>query len=368
VWDVNCEAGYWVAVPDAIASLDKINPTWRDQKEQQSEPTVMVRLPSAHTTNDDGFLLLRLLVVKHCFPQVRNWYLKNLSLEFPKTPEAQADLEKFLHNQATGETVTISGEYRKLSDRDARVLGPINSWPSTLTVGTEPSKEIFPVKLEIMASDGTIAEVPYLELRLVKRGHEQTTFSNYHAATPFSKERTATPFCFSLVLERGRDDYNISFTTQGSRPTAKEARAALPFLNAFVAGGKFRWTLLSNPNQRERSWHEFAPSGKGYSAYFSWLLDVLCLIEDKVGCTFTLADWHISLKDADIIKHILGAIATGRVFRDDHVVHLRFKKVALLRRSKSRMEALLNDLRHHAGYTELVDEIEDDCYESKYST
>lgn len=363
VWDVTREAGHWISVPDAISALDKDNPGWRGQSTRRSKLKVSVHVPAANTTDDQGLVILRLFVLQHCERQLESWYLKDFSIQFPDTPEGEAHRQEYLRSQASGETVEFPGRYVKVSERDARVLGPVNSWPSTVRMGSQPSTEIRPVKLEVREPDGTVHTVPFLEMRAVKMGTEWTTFSNGHNETPFSPERKATPFRFDMVMGQGQDHYHVNLSTEGSCPTAGELRAALPFMNAFLRGGQFRWTLLSNPHQHERQWHDFPASNHGFSPLFQTLIEALCLIEEKKGCAFTVPDWHISQQDADAIQHILGAISTQRVDSSREQVNLQLAKGKHLRQNEERVRAMLDRWRRSGGYCEFGEIVENDSRE-----
>ena len=361
VWDVTRESGVWVAIADAIKALDEGNPGWREIKKKRSEPEVKVRVPASQMTSDEGLVILRLFVLKHCAKQIESWYLKNFSIDFPQTPEGQGAMEEFLRAQNTGESLTLPGEFMKVSERDARLLGPINSWETTISMGTEPSKEPFPVKLEVKSPEGNLFEIPYLDLRVVKKGRKQTTFANYHAATPFSPERKATPFCFELVDGQTQDHLNINLSTQGSCPIAEEVRAALPFLNAFARGGQFRWTALANPHPHQRKWHDLSNTSEGFHALYGSWIEALCVIQEKFGCTFTLPDWRISSEDAATLEHVLAAIATGRVFSSDEEVHLQLVKAKVLRQNKKQLAGMFELLRRTGGHCDLTDSIPNDC-------
>lgn len=361
VWDVTRESGVWVAIADAIKALDEDKPGWREIKKKRSEPEVKVRISASQMTSDEGLVILRLFVLKHCAGQVENWYLKNFSFDFPQTSEGQDAMEKFLRAQDTGESVSFPGEFMKVSERDARLLGPVNSWKSTVSVGTEPSKESFPFKLEVKSPEGNLFEIPYLDLRVIRKGRKQTTYANYHEATPFSPERKATPFCFDLTDGQSQDHLNINLSTKGSYPTAEEARAALPFLNAFARGGQFRWTALANPNPHQRKWHDLPNSGEGFHALYGSWIEALCVIQERFGCTFTLPDWRISSEDAVTLEHVLAAIATGRVFSSDEEVRLQLVKAKVLRQNKEQLVGMFELLRQTGGHCDLADIIPNDC-------
>ncbi len=354
LWDINKKSGYWALASAMVTKLDEENPDWRNGQKE-----VSVRFPAAQTTDDNGFVILRMHLIKEGQDSITRWFMRKFTVAVPDAPEAKVDLEAFLHFQATGERVTIDGKYLQMNERDARLLGPILDWPTKLTfMGISPSKETYPIKLEIESSDSLRAEISYIELRLVKRGSEQFTYANGHEATPDAPERKASPFFVSLTQKKADEFPQITLSLSNAYPTAQELRRVIPFWSIFLAGGRLRLTYLKHGEEKEASWVEFPAQGNGIPPEYKQMVEMLCAIEIRTGCIFHVPDWRISAQDAETIENALAILATGRDFRSGGHVNVPFNR-EILRASPELMERMLSDLEKSGGYISIETGLEE---------
>lgn len=344
VWDVKTKTGYWVSVVKAIAILDKENPSWR-----KSQTSATIHFSSLQDTSDNGFVGLRLLLIEEAHSFISRWFMKEGSaFVFPKTPEADKDLQTFLHGRSTGERVTLNGNYLQLGEREQRLLGPILNWDWEITVGTPPAPELHPVKLEVESSTGEIAKLDFIELQLVKKGTDEFTYSNGHHAVGEVPERKASPLLISLIQRNQEDFPHFTLSTENSWPTAQQIKETLPFLDSFVAGGKFRLTYLKHQN-RDSSWTDVPAQGLPSSIEYSLLIDTLCAIQDRANVIFHVPDWKVSRENAMAANNALSILATGRCYRSGVEASFPLNKT-LLKSDAALMEKLLSDLSKTGGY------------------
>ena len=274
--------------------------------------------------------------------------MKNFSLSFPNTPEAKPDLETFLRSQATGERVTIDGRYLRMEDRDERLLAPIRSWKKTLTIGSTPSKESYPIRLEVESEDGKYAEIPLIELRLIKKGDVESTFSNGYEATPAMPEQKASPVLVSLVFRENQDYMQFKFEMVGSCPTTQEVFATIPFLDIFLRGGRFRMRYLRRSQSDEPKWEDCKYHQEGISPGFKRLIEMLRIIEVNTNNVFHTPDWKIGDMNVDVIHVVWKAVTTGKISCSCASTQISFNK-KWLRASPENMENMLANLEKAHG-------------------
>ncbi|WP_437905055.1 DUF4365 domain-containing protein [Sorangium sp. So ce327] len=205
LWDVNRHTGVWQDVPSIVKALDKRSPGWRRRKRGK----VSVEFPRAHTTDEAGRSALRKTVAHIALPQIaagRKLKLKPTFL-FKNTPEGKVVADAFRRALDEGGAVTIDAEYIKsvrFSDWWERAHG--SATVSSITISSVPSQER--VRFGFRAVSPTHTETVYLEMRRLKAGRKQSTFTTADSMQPldarltisFPKERRVT-FSFSFEIK-----------------------------------------------------------------------------------------------------------------------------------------------------------------------
>ncbi|MBV9868199.1 MAG: DUF4365 domain-containing protein [Abitibacteriaceae bacterium] len=304
-WDVTKNSGYWISAADAIAQLDSRKPSWRDQA------TVEVRIPSSNKTDNAGLSRLRYSVALHAEPIIATGKTLNINLKlaFSNDLEGYAAVESLKLYHEEGEPAQISGKFIKgirFSDWYERLYGSIENWEdSCIQLGFTPSEQSIPVRLQMFSSNGRRIAAQNIDVRLVKRGTQKATLTNSHNPSPF--------YC-QFILERLEAEFNLNVTISliGAQCNVKEARDAIPFLNALAAGGKLRFEFFDDRSNSEFHDHNIEPNSfPSFSNDAIALIDKLCFIQQRIGCKLNLQDWACSEEDKERINEVACIIETG---------------------------------------------------------
>jgi hypothetical protein len=319
VWDVKKRIGYWLNVTDALKNLEADKPRW------QAQQTVTVKIPKQNATDAAGLERLKRLVADVYLPIISKDKALEIqfSVQIPREPEAQAQLESMNRFVETGEPVQISGQYVqefKVSDWWERLYGEIKPTEGgVLTLTPVKDERPIPARLDITPDNVNTFSIPYLDLRVMKRGLKEVTLINIEQPIPFHFE-------FKFRHADKEFEATVSFGNAGSN--VLETREILSFVSAFGRGGKLRLTFLSDKSTFESD----LPGGsiEPPPPEAMRLIEDLCLIQERTGCTLKLnPDWSISNDDTDAVRQIVAIIQTGRYVHRNVVATLTLKKEAL---------------------------------------
>ncbi|WP_441286643.1 DUF4365 domain-containing protein [Sorangium sp. KYC3313] len=240
VWDIRERCGYWALARDACELLDKDKRSrgWRGQQ----EATLLI--PRANVTDDEGLTRLRAAVARDELPKLvrpDEEVAFELSLQLDDSPEGRAKVDELTRFWEGGGAVAI--ESRFISDLDMRHDGlraafGEDYWKRSTEVQlfSVPGREFAPVRVEAESPAGT-AQLPYIELRLVRSGHRYRTLSNEH-------QRAAVTLTLTMSDEDAQHaEVSLELALNGR--DVVEATAAVWFvLVATEPGGNLRLERL----------------------------------------------------------------------------------------------------------------------------
>lgn len=318
IWDTNRKIGCWISVTDAITELDNRRPIWRRQK------TVRVRIPYSNETSDAGFRQIRKIVAYHYYPTISRG--KSIEIEakfvFPETPEGQTARRAFEQHFAAGDIAEIDGQFiqeLKFSEWWTRLFGKIDPSQGRLVLGPGKSEQPVPARLDLTSQDGVSASVPYVDLRILKRGSNEITLSN---------EGQQIPLQFLFVFREPDHHFRMTFRVTGPGTNVCDTRDLVSFLDTIARGCKLRITFLETQ-------HTFEPELPGGHIdvphpEFVSIVDNLCMIQQKTGCTLALdSDWSLADGEIQTINELVEIFKTGRVVKHNAILTGNFRKAAL---------------------------------------
>jgi hypothetical protein len=318
IWDVNRRVGCWISVHDVSADLNGRKPNWRNQK------TVRVRIPRSDSTNDEGLCRIRQSVAYYYYPLVSKGRSLEISgkLAFPDTVDGRAAREALEQHFAAGDLVEIDGQFiqeLEFSEWWMRLFGETDLTKGKIELGTMPSKRSAPVRLDLASPNGVSACVPYVDLKVIKRGSSEFTVSNDHQPIPTH---------FQFTFRQSEQHFGTSVRITGPGTSVQETRDLLSLMEALARGGKIRMTYLATGETIEG----LLPEGQADAPNpaFVGLVDKLCLVQQKTGQILTLGSlWSITAEDAERADELMTILETGQVAWHDATVTGRFKKPAL---------------------------------------
>lgn len=318
IWDVGRKFGRWLNVSEAVTWLDKHRPAWRNQT------TVTIAFPASNTTEDAGLLCLRRTVADHFLPVVSAGKPLSMSieLEFPPNEDGQAKLEAFQRCMTAGDSVELDRRFIRAvtpSDWWTRLYGDSDSADWHVDLGPVPIHEPFPWRLDVMLKAESLASIHYLDLRVLKHGSEEVTFSN---------EAQPIPLSVRIVFRHPSGECEMSLTVRKGITAVDQVYEALCFLRALNAGDTLRVTTLKD--QVAFRFPLVEPRPDAPDALTMDLMRKLVDIQTTTGCKLAMRpDWSLTPVDAADISEVEQIIQTGRLDRDDQIMNGRFKKPAV---------------------------------------
>ncbi|MEP7289633.1 MAG: DUF4365 domain-containing protein [Chloroflexota bacterium] len=316
IWDVNRRTGYWISVLETIAQLNERNKGW------QNKASVKVWIPFENETNDAGLTQIRRFLANYYLPslsQGRNVELE-LSLDFPNNPTGEHAAKAVEHFLATGDTVEIDREFIKevrFSDWYSRIAGKRDI--TQIILASTPSEASIPTRIDVITRNGTVASLPYINLRAVKGGSKEITISNEDQPTAvhikFTINLDLETNAEGLLVPKDLSKAAINFNFRPNHNLALnvlEMRDAVLFFNGVAEGVALRLITLATasvamfPNPNEVS------TVTGDSGFID-LIEKLCFIQEKMGCWLTLKQWSIADEEAQLINELTEIIKVGHI-------------------------------------------------------
>ena len=307
VWDINQRSGYWVEVSRGSTAVDlKDDGSWLEQG------TINIRLPLENRTDEAGAKAIYECLLRHFGPlwqkePVTIW----LKCQFPTTtPEGREAQERMLRWHERGDPVEISGKFItefKVSENMERLFGPVEfNDQGVVMIGPQLSKREVEVQLQVFSPQGRQRATLRTSLKVVKKGEKEMTLANGHAPTPLSCR-----LVFGQHAEGIR--FNVDISTEGVRTNVRDARGAVPFLQALSKAGSLKITVLSgdNPLTFETSIAEggFPDFGGDYEMWLSWL----CFIQEQTGQPIEMTSYILTPGDVRDISELHQILSTGTV-------------------------------------------------------
>jgi hypothetical protein len=301
VWDIESKTGVWVNVTDVISELDLNNANWRYQK------TTRVRIPSSNMLDAEGLKRLRRELARYYYLTIyRDRPLETkVRGRVPNTPEGLAVLDAFERSWTKGDPVDVSGRFLEIEFSEwytrLRGGGLTLTNESRLKLGTVASGHIIPTRFDLIA-EGDTASLPYVEMKNVKQGFDESTATNEHQ--PISVHIT-------MIVNSAKRNMTINFRSGTPGADVRDARDALLFLTAASKDGILRITNLDTNQSVDLKALEVQASAP--DPEFMNLVEKLCLIQGNFGCRLTLKDWSISNSDEKVINDLVTIFETGQL-------------------------------------------------------
>ena len=268
IWDVEKRAGYWQMIPEIIKALDAQGQEWRVQK------TVTVSVPIEQDTGDGGLRRLRWAAADRSRALVAA--PSPIELKFPGTEEGKDSLRSYKEALDRGTRVVFQGAsipqvemppwYRRLYGDRGQV--------KRLEISFKPTDASLPVRIEARSVEGDAA-LPYVDLRVTRRGRKQTIMSNEQQGLPFVVEVS--------LIEDGDSTVNLRRTRFGR--TVQEAREAAAFWVALTRpGSRIRVSAVENGQTLTETSAPAAPQGDTEQARIHLeILEKLAFIEPRIA-------------------------------------------------------------------------------------
>jgi len=296
LWDTDQRAGWWLSIQDAILDLDASTSDWRSRK------TVNVRIPHTNRLDDDGLSRIRAKVAAYLFPSISQGKTVEFKVEFtfPDTAEGLAARASLQRHIDFGDQVQLPGQYIKalqLSQWFERVWGKFDPGRGDLVIGPRASKRSIPARLDVLTPSGHAATVPFIDLRVLKKGQKQATLANTGQSIPLE---------FEFVAPQSGPTFDMSVRVVKIPTEVGQLRELMLLRNALAEGGRLRLTLLNDNKVIETQ----LPPGMVDAAphEVETVMEELWLIEQKTGARFILGP-GFSLSDWDVATvHMLARV------------------------------------------------------------
>jgi len=307
VWDIKTQKGKWIEISDEfIRQLSKNNEKWREQQ------SVTIRLPNENKTDDDGLRQIRRIVTDRFAPMfAQNKILQGkVKIQFPNTPEGKHLNEQMKRFRDAGDPVSLTGKYIteiEFSDWYERLYGrPKLTDKAVFNIAQQPSKKDIPAQLKLTSSKGRFVAVQNVIMRCIKRGEIEATFTNEHKPTPF--------YCrVVFTKENGGIRFNIDIAMDNSRPTAREAHDALPFLKGLSTGGQLTFNLSGTEKEWSYSVDLSRNAFPEVGDELEQIITNLSNIQQRTGKELFLPDWNMTYKDSFDARQLLMILEVGRI-------------------------------------------------------
>lgn len=351
VYDTQKKAGYWIWIKDYIRQ--ELKPSWRDQE------TATVRIPLENRFNADALREIAKRVLKFHKPakwlsaveSAQNPYFSyNLEVSDydvrvnvrPKYPgaekdrpiemsgtfrfdmndvEAQDAMRDLERHRKTGESVEIDARFfdgfgipEALSDLVAHLE---DFRPTKMGLGTAKTDKRIAVRISILDQDGsTLAEIPYIDYRVVQAGTEEITWSNEDQGIPLRVRR---------VINFKNQTSSISIEMELEGNNVVQIRDFLKIQQALARGKWFRSTFLSTglSDQGEIPKGSIAEPKEG----FVELIHDLAFIQEK---TNQIIQWpgRITIAEMQLVRRVVNVLKTGQLIERIPGVHFEVGKPA----------------------------------------
>ena len=203
VWDVKLKEGRWILVEEAIKQLNETNPKWINRKTK-----VVVNIPWANNTNNEGFEHLRLrmgLFFKTIIHSSKDVVFK-IQFVFPDTEEGLAVKDNFDRFIKEGEPVNVGAEnigFVKFPEWWEKWFLLPNTRFTELAIYPLIEDKTVCIDIHYSGKNGKSLSFENVQFRKMKSGAELTIFEN---------DPSKCPLQFKLTLQKRDSTANLNLT------------------------------------------------------------------------------------------------------------------------------------------------------------
>jgi hypothetical protein len=335
IYDSKERVGYWIWIQDFIRN--NLKEDWKNQKtatvliplenrlDKKSVEIIEQRVLMAH---DQSKWLTTIQTIQNPYIDYRLTYDKeNVKIgvygkypgaledhprrisgtfKFDQSPEAQEALKSLENAFKTGETVRLDSRFIKdfdptqLAPEIFAQLGKLEI--KEIEIETAKGEEGFIGRLEILDNDGnTLAEIPYVDFKVIQAGTEETTYSNEHQTIPLKIK-------WKLNIAKQTSYYNFAIGLLGIN--VLEIQRVAKF---FVAAKDGKWFQLTDLT-KGLTIRENLPESivTGLDDNLTSIIDNLVLIQKKTGQAILFPD-KIATIDLSKMNYLVRIITTGSI-------------------------------------------------------
>lgn len=324
VWDVTREIGWWLSIDDGIAKLDKTEGiVWRARKK------IHVHLPFLNVLNKSNKNIIRYKLADQFFPIIshgRNFHIQ-ATITIPQTPAGKAKMIELDRHITAGDPINIDSQYINKLELPLwwrRIYGEIDLRNMFLYFGPAISEEIFPVQVDFFSNESTYTRLPYVELKQIKAGEEEATFSNEHQKLPV---------LITIVVNKRTKHYQFSFSYHLANVDGPTALQIVSILGIMASRGFIRISFLKTGES-----DQFPISGKFPQPPLELVkfAENLCFIQQRTGVIIKMPnDGSFSNEDYLISSELVSILRTGELYKigGNSTVELSKSKIELFRRN-----------------------------------
>lgn len=337
VYDAQAHLGYWIWIQDYLRGLRS---GWQNQGsltvriplnnvfDQNALPAITHRVIKAHrqTTWLSATQTAQNPFFRYDFKSSGEEYEVNIypkypgaeqdrpveikgTFKFDQSPEAQAALQALETAFKTGASVEIDSRFFEgfsLPEAFSDLFAHFDGFqPNKIKIGTAKSDRRFAAKISILDQDDNyIAEVPYIDFKVIQEGTEEITFSN--------EEQNIPP---KVQLKINLKDYTSSLSLRTSfSPGVNilQIRKLLNLKQALVKGCKVEITDLATDISTEAS----IESNSAYepNEALVQLVNDLVFIQRKSRQLFLWPE-NISIDEVHLVNQIATILKSGQALK-----------------------------------------------------